>query len=710
MLCFLLAIAVSTISYTAIQSRSSLQILILLSEPGTPNSPLSYQPQEVLSSATQALMEINNCTEVLTNYSVELIPIRTVKTDPYNGLLQFYKQLVSRSDSLIGMVGVVSENVERVLLEVASHPGIDLVQLVDPLLPVLDLSKNYSHTFIPDPSLTFAMEAAVRILLDLKWNRVGIVYNSTLDDPAYLRAARTFVYLIEQASNDINVIHIDTMSRFTKTTVDSLEESGALAFLCLLPVSVSMELMNLSQQRQLNYAWILVEHGISQDWQTTGINFNNTLIIRNTHDFDSPLTSTVFNPLPPCVDERKVNDFVYLSIWELCHALNSSQQTLEDFGLSQFGLKENLTRFIENVLERRAFVRIYKDTSRIYSNYSQFVGHFDPQTKEFTLNVTIDIPCLGPNITYTYILFPPLVTYLTTAMTGACYLFTTVVLLLFICYRNEPEIKASSAWLSLCIFLGCYLILSGALNHFISSGEILTSHASRVAICNIDIYFVSIGIDLLIATLLAKVLRVQRIFTLHEKTGKLWKDPSLLGFIGIVIGVKIVLLAIWTLVDPYTRTFDKMLVHENITDKEYSVVQQCESEYYSLWLVLIYGYSAIIGLILVGASIKTRKIKQENFKDTKKISILFTSIIFLALICGPLWGVLRLIGNSVASKIVIGLTYCMIALLSEVFLFLPKILPAILRQLNIPVKSGSVWLSTGTETSNLIRASSVNFN
>ena len=681
----LLAVVVSTICSCCEFSRSPLHILVILPEPedsDVANSPLSYQPQEVLSSATQAVMEINNCTEVLTNYSVELIPIRTVKTDPHNALLQFYKQLLSRSDSLIGMVGVVSENVERVLLEVASHPGIDLVQLVDPLVP---LDRNYPHTFTPHSSLTFHMEAAVRILLDLKWNRVGLVYNSTLDDPVYLRAARTFMSLIEQASNDINVVQIDL---FSNTTVSGLENSKAVVFLCLLPVSVSIELISASQQKDLNHAWILVEYGKSLQLQMSDVDFNHVLIIWNT-DFDNLLTSTVFNPLPPCAEERKVSDFVYLSIWELCLALNSSQQTIGDFGLSQFGLNENLTQAIESKLEESMFVQRHKDLNkmlRIYSNYSQFVGYFDAETKEFTLNVTIDLPGLGPNITYTYIIFSTSLKNFTAAVTGACYLFTTVVLLLFIYYRNQPEIKATSAWLSLCIFFACYLVTSGALNHFITSGEILNSHTMRVAICNVETYFVSLGVDILITTLLAKVLRIWRIFTLHGRTGKQWKDPSLLGFIGIVIGVKIVLLAIWTLVDPYTLIDVEKFVDTNRKSKEYEIAQQCESEYYFIWLLLVYGYSTAIGLVLVGASIKTRKIKQENFKDTKKINILITSLIFMALVCGSLWGVLRLIGNSIASKIVIGLVYCMIALLSEVFLFLPKILPAIFRQFNICTK------------------------
>ena len=188
--------------------------------------------------------------------------------------------------------------------------------------------------------------------------------------------------------------------------------------------------------------------------------------------------------------------------------------------------------------------------------------------------------------------------------------------------------------------------------------------------------------------------------------GNVWTNSSLLGFIGIVIAVKVVLLAIWTIVDPFTLKDVEKIVYANGFGSTYEIVQQCESEYEYIWLVLVYGYSAIIGLVLIGASFKTRKVKQENFKDTKKITILVTSLIFLTIVCGTLWVILRLIGDSIASKLVIGLAYCMIALLGEVFLFLPKILPALLRQFKLPtcnvrMKKHMELFSTsmGTETS-----------
>ena len=504
------------------------------------------------------------------------------------------------------------------------------------------------------------------------------MFNSTYDDPVYLRAARTFIHLVDA---NIDAILIDVTSNFANTTGDRLEKTGALVFLCLLPLSVSTQLISITQTRGLEYVWILVTlYGTSHLQELSAVNLNHTLIIQNTAPNHTP-NATVFDQLPMCADTTKASsNFVYRSVWDLSLALNSSQQ-VPQLKLSAI----NHSRYKSELKTSTSLRNNYEDIQlSIASTHNQIVGYFHPWTNNFSINVTFSIPGLGPNITYTYIFFPPSLTYFTLAVTGICYLFTTIVLLLFIYYRNQPEIKATSVWLSLCIFLGCYFIISGALNHFISSGESATSRAQRVSICNINTYFVSLGIDLLFTTLLAKVLRIWRIFTLHGRTGKVWTDPSLLGFIGIVIAVKIVLLAIWTIVDPYTLTDKEKIIYVDGIASKYEIVQQCESEYYFIWFVVVFGYSAVIGLVLIGASWKTRKVKQENFKDTKKITIVVTSLIYMTLVCGALWGILRLIGGSIASKLVIGLTYCMATFLSEVFLFLPKILPALLRQFKLP--------------------------
>ena len=670
----------------SITDKSPLSVVVILpagEDHAAPNGSLLYwDHNDTLSSATQAASEINNCPGVLDNFSIELIPIQASNTDPYKALIQLYQLLVANDDVIkIGMVGVIDKKLGQVLLPVASHPGIDLVSLVDPVVP---LDRSYPHTFTPYPSLAYHMEAVVRILNDLQWNRIGIVYNSTYDDTVYLRAARTFIYLVDA---NIDVILLDVTSNFARSTGDRLKKTGALVFLCLLPLSVSTQLISIIQTRGLNYVWILVTlYGNSH---LSTVILNHTLIISNTA-FKEKL-DTAFDQLPMCADTRERSDFVYHSLWDLFLSLNSCQQELQlmhavNHSIDQLEFRGSILQIIEHKLGR-SLTNYHEDIRlQIASTHNQIIGYFDPWTNNFSINVTFNIPGLGPNVTYMYLFFPPSLKYFTAAVTGACYLFTMTVLLLFIYYRNQPEIKATSVWLSLCIFLGCYFIISGALNHFITSGERVKSQSRRVFACNIITYFVSLGADLLITTLLAKVLRIWRIFTYNGQMGNVWTNSSLLGFIGIVIAVKIVLLAIWTIIDPYTKTDKEKLVHEDGFSSTYEIVQLCESEYYSIWLVLVYGYSAIIGLVLIGASFKTRKVKQENFKDTKKITILVTSLIYMTLVCGALWGILRLIGGSIASKLVIGLAYCLIALLSEVFLFLPKILPALLRQFKLPTR------------------------
>ena len=672
-----------------ITDKSPLSVVVILpaveDHAALNGSLLYWDHNDTLSSATQAASEINNCPGVLDNFSIELILIQASNTDPYKALTQFYQHLVVKDDVIkIGMVGVIDKKLGQVLLPVASHPGINLVSLVDPVVP---LDRSYPHTFTPYPSLAYHMEAVVRILNDLQWNRIGLVYNSTYDDPVYLRAARTFIHQVKQVDDNIDVINIDLTSNFTRTTEAHLEKTGALVFLCLLPLSVSTQLISITQTRGLEYIWIVVT--LYGNNHLSRVDFDNTLIITNTASNHTSNT-TAFDPLPMCAGASKTNShFVYHSVWDLSLALNSSRlMTSVNHSIDQLRLVENTLQSIMHNLERSSSLRNYHEDIKIqiFSSYNQIIGYFDPRANNFSINVTFNIPGLRPNVTYTYIFVPPSFTYFTAAVTGVCYLFTTIVLLLFIYYRNQPEIKATSVWLSLCIFLGCYFVLSGALNHFISSGESATSRAQRDSICNINTYFVSLGVDLLITTLLAKVLRIWRIFTYNGHMGNVWTNSSLLGFIGIVIAVKIVLLAIWTIFDPYTLTDKEEIIYMDGIASKYEIVQQCESEYYSIWLVLVYGYSAIIGLVLIGASLKTRKVKQENFKDTKKITILVTSLIYMTLVCGALWGILRLIGGSIASKLVIGLAYCMIALLSEVFLFLPKILPALLRQFKLPTR------------------------
>ena len=64
----------------------------------------------------------------------------------------------------------------------------------------------------------------------------------------------------------------------------------------------------------------------------------------------------------------------------------------------------------------------------------------------------------------TYTLQSAAITAVLLTIEAVLIIFTTVILILFLYYRNAPEIKATSPYLSLTMFLGCYsMFLSGTI-------------------------------------------------------------------------------------------------------------------------------------------------------------------------------------------------------------------------------------------------------
>ena len=712
---YIILFLVIIFSCIATTSKCPLHIVVCLSTSETQEQssgkhavPLWKQAEILLPAAELAANEVNNCSDVLNDYVVELLPIFVPDTDINRGVVEFVKELVSETRNIAGVIGIFDNRFANVILPLAGHTGIDLIQIVDPTALNLDNSRLYPHTFTMHPSLAMHVRAASFMFQKLNWIRVGLVYSSARYDPLYLRAAESFLSLIDI---HISVVIIDIGQNDTAiSTIDRFQQSGVLGFLMLLPHRASAELICEAQQQDLEYAWVLLDNGeldVSSNDTLTRCTSENMLLIRQAPQLKSNNEPSAFNPscdrttISKSVGENPYSYVLYDSVWSLALTLNSSIETLNERNLSldNYGPGMNhITEVVEEKLDnlelpgiaRPISVRRYPPTENhmleflhLQLGHFEQVGHFDFKTNALSLNVSITVPGLGPTSTYTYDTFPATLTYSCVLAVVFCFLFTTVVLVIHICYRNEQEVKASSAWLSLCMFLGCYFVLCGALNHYVSSGYVLTTDAQRLSTCNIDAYSVSIGIDLLLTTLLAKLLRIWRIFTLHGRTGKVWTDQSLLLFIGLVVLVKIVILIIWTVVDIYRLQDIVTVISSDGRNSHYKIAQHCFSEYYSIWLVLVYGYSTIIGLILIAVSVITRKIKQDNFKDTKKVSILISTLIYMALVCGTLWGVLRLTGNSIASKVIIGMAYCLIALLSEVFLFLPKILPPLQRTFKI---------------------------
>jgi hypothetical protein len=135
-----------------------------------------------------------------------------------------------------------------------------------------------------------------------------------------------------------------------------------------------------------------------------------------------------------------------------------------------------------------------------------------------------------------------------------------------------------------------------------------------------------ISMPLILTTLLVKMLRVYRIFTLYKRVKPKVHTSECAHFLYTVaiLSPNIAILVFWTLIDP-NYTENTYVEHPGFIIIE----QRCKSDYIFVWLLLLLVYSFLLSIAVATVAIISRKIRLAQFKDTKKINFLIFSILFI---------------------------------------------------------------------------------
>ena len=310
--------------------------------------------------------------------------------------------------------------------------------------------------------------------------------------------------------------------------------------------------------------------------------------------------------------------------------------------------------------------------------FERTIGFFNYAMRELSIDFDSlgPAPTVSPSQTYDYDIASPLTTGLLVTVAALSLIFTTAILALFIYYRRDPEVKASSVSLSLCTFVGLYFTQFASLSHIVYSGRIVTSTPERYFSCLFPTYCIILGIDIILATLLMRLLRVWKIFTVFSKTGKLWTDQVLLAVVGVIVLIKAVILVARAATDTTVLTD----IETRSSSGRILISQRCDSKNTVVWAIVSYGYSGVLGLCLIVAAIKTRKIKRDEFKDTKKVCAFSFLLFYNILVTGGLSEVFRSAGSISSSNLIISIGFCSGVLLHVGFLFVPKVVPPLKRR------------------------------
>ena len=262
------------------------------------------------------------------------------------------------------------------------------------------------------------------------------------------------------------------------------------------------------------------------------------------------------------------------------------------------------------------------------------------------------------------------------------FVLLTVMLVLYIWFRNEPDIKATGVSLNILTFLGCYLLwfylvllnINGLPNDYTES----LCFANHV--CKLQLWFngSSIPRALIVSVLLVKLARVYRLFDYHRVVKK-WQCHDLTLALYVLLLTAPVMLCV--LIQSVVDDFNSNLV---FTTKNGVVVAfydcQSDSEFY--WIITQQLYINGLDVVLVILAIKTRKIKFSNFKDTKKVIALVFATVVTSSWSLVFYIVLQKIDAlPIYSYFVISITHAFTICQCQFFLFAPKIFPVVRRRL-----------------------------
>ena len=262
-----------------------------------------------------------------------------------------------------------------------------------------------------------------------------------------------------------------------------------------------------------------------------------------------------------------------------------------------------------------------------------------------------------------------------------CALFNTMLLVLYLVFRNEQSVKSTSVSLSMLIFVGCYLLIAYTVVLILHELHWLDLCMARIWLCG-----VGLSLPLILATILVKMLRVYRIFTVFKilKQSVHMSDFALFVYTLLIISPNIVLLILWTAVSRYHR-ISKFIEHAGLIRIE----QGCYSDYSFIFFTLLFAYFFLLLAAVAIVAVKSRKIRHSHFKDTKKVNLVIFLLCIIATCTFAYWNIFVYADLYLASLIVTYTGHLFAALLCQMALFIPKLWPSIQKKITkCPIKSG----------------------
>ena len=681
----------------------------------------SWQKSEELFAAAEHARR--SVSQLCLPFSFSMTELRT---DCTSADLQIVRELTAADGRItVAVIGYFTKKVSRAL-RITSPDRLGLVQIALNTHANED-KKNWLYQMLP--STRVYAEALTQFITHVGWTRIAVAFTQTQNSYS-LEMAEQVIGRLQDKGFEPFVIEISyngiaaQREHILMNAIKQIYFSGTKIIYILLPPIETTQLICRAYDyglRWLDYGWIVPDVSLedvlslnsSGDCDPNAVEGIFSFHMTNEANISEVETMKTYNNCPEesatleVLPSNIYANTIYDSILATALSLNQTFDEVREYLAGQSSnsytqsykleVQKRVSQIIGENFVNVSFVGTLGEVTLnrsevitethivIYQNNGdgslKKLAEYNPHTNttNFENYSTSHIPNDTIMLSRVYIL-PPLVMEVV-LMTGIVLfsLLTLLNMILYIYYRNSPEMKATSVKLSMMIYLSSFAMYFGCgMDTYWNINKVADNEYGMA--CLIIVWPVYLGGDTILATFLVKICRVHRIFkNLFEKV-KFCSDCILFLLIILIVFVKVVCLAVWTAVDRLV-IIDVETYHPEGKPPYYEVSQHCYSDYTYIWVSILLVYAVPLGGVLAFMAFKTRKIKRKDFKDTKKINALMVSWFYAITILVPLWGILRSTGNAQMSKILITLLLLLLPVSCQLYLFCPKTLPPLERSL-----------------------------
>ena len=385
----------------------------------------------------------------------------------------------------------------------------------------------------------------------------------------------------------------------------------------------------------------------------------------------------------------------YDSAWAFALAFNSSMQrfkeefnkSIDDYGIGHPELtsivREELlnvefegmrgTVTFSNVTHDGENVTIF-DIFQIQEEKVQYVGRYDP-----TIKVKFHLEEKAMLVKYDK--FFPVV--ITAHVYARVIVSVTVVLMAFLTsslqlanikWVHAKSLKATSPWLNHMIFSGCYLYLISTVLETLLESSLFTASSNSIIYplgCSSVVWCESIALTLIFGTIIVKSWRIFRIFS-HSSANVVnnLNDYQLVLYVCALLIIDIIFNVMWNLINPWYK-------HIAAQD-ELKIRYTCSCDHLEFWFSCFLAIKSLIAIMVLCLSIRNRRIRFDQYKQTKTTNSLVYSLIFIYSLSSPIYIILlnsTSVGLATLSYIALCFKNIAATVLCMVFIFWPPLLP-----------------------------------